>query len=114
WTLTQLHERQAYAWYRPEDLLVAEGPDGRLGGLHWLKRRGGDEGEVYNLAIAPHAQGAGLGAALLTAGLHHLSDVGCTEVILWVDRANERAVRLYERNGFATRWDDVAFGIDLA
>lgn len=114
WTVTRLHERQGYEWYRPEDLLVAEAADGRIGGLHWLKRRSPTQGEVYNLAIAPHAQGAGLGAALLTAGLHHLREAGCDEVVLWVDRANERAVRLYERNGFTTRWDDVAFGIDLA
>ncbi|MBS3939749.1 MAG: GNAT family N-acetyltransferase [Actinobacteria bacterium] len=113
WTVAQLRQRQAYDWYRAEDLLVAEGPAGRIGGLHWLKRRTPRQGEVYNLAIAPHAQGAGLGAALLSAGLLHLREVGCTEVVLWVDRANERAVRLYERNGFTTRWYDVAFGIDL-
>lgn len=113
WTLTRLHERQGYDWYQPEDLLVAEADDGGIGGLHWLKRRSPTQGEVYNLAIAPHAQGAGLGAALLTAGLRHLRETGCDEVVLWVDRANDRAVRLYERNGFTTRWDDVAFGSDL-
>jgi ribosomal protein S18 acetylase RimI-like enzyme len=30
-------------------------------------------------------------------------------VLLWVDRANERAVELYTSRGFTTRWDDVAF-----
>ncbi|GGI07594.1 GNAT family N-acetyltransferase [Egicoccus halophilus] len=109
WDLARLRERQAYDWFRPEDLLVAEDADGRLGGLHWLKRRSATQGEVYNLAVAPHAQGAGLGPALLTAGLAHLRGIGQDEVLLWVDRANDRAVRLYERNGFATRWDDVAF-----
>ncbi|MFA9444092.1 GNAT family N-acetyltransferase [Egicoccus sp. AB-alg6-2] len=113
WTRAQLRERQGYDWFRSQDLLVAEDEAGQLGGLHWLKRRGGGQGEVYNLAIAPHAQGAGLGAALLTAGLDHLRRVGCDEVVLWVDRANERAVRLYERYGLTTRWDDVAFGRDL-
>ncbi|MFA9432337.1 GNAT family N-acetyltransferase [Egicoccus sp. AB-alg2] len=113
WTLQQFQERRAYDWFRPEDLLLAEDATGHLGGLHWLKRRTDAEGEVYNLAIAPSAQGAGLGGALLTAGLAHLRDVGCLDVVLWVDRANERAVRLYERYGFTTRWDDIAFGRPL-
>jgi hypothetical protein len=34
-------------------------------------------------------------------------------VLLWVDRANERAVRLYTSQGFTTRWDDVALGRTL-
>jgi mycothiol synthase len=108
WDLGSFRERRAYGWFRPEDLLVAELHDGRLGGLHWLKRRGEDVGEVYNLAVHPDAQGRGLGPVLLAAGLAHLRSVGCHEVLLWVDLANERAVRLYRSQGFATRWEDVA------
>jgi mycothiol synthase len=95
-------------WFRAEDLLVAEAPDGRLLGLHWLKRREADVGEVYNLAVHPDGQGQRLGPLLLAAGLAHLRAVGCEDVLLWVDRANDRAVRLYEGEGFTTRWDDVA------
>jgi mycothiol synthase len=108
WDLARFHERRGWSWFRPEDLLVAELPDGRLGGLHWLKRRGEGVGEVYNLAIHPDAQGRRLGAALLHEGLDHLRDLGCHEVLLWVDLANERAVRLYTSQGFTTRWEDVA------
>lgn len=113
WTLERFHERRAYDWFRPEDLLVADGGDGDLRGLHWLKRRGDGVGEVYNLAVAPAAQGSGLGAVLLTAGLAHLEDVGLEEVLLWVDLANEQAVRLYAAHGFRTRWEDVALGRTL-
>lgn len=113
WTVAALRERTAYDWFRPDDLLVAEGPDGRLGGLHWLKRRDDTTGEVYNLAIHPRAQGRGLGPVLLTAGLGHLARTGCTDVLLWVDRSNERAVRLYTDHGFTTRWDDVALARTL-
>jgi len=109
WTLAQFRERRGYDWFDPADLLLVEDGAGRIAGLHWLKRRSSDRGEVYNLAIDPTAQGAGLGAALLTAGLAHLRDLGCLDVMLWVDRANDRAVRLYEKYGFTTRWDDVAF-----
>ncbi len=112
WDLERFRERRTWSWFRAEDLLVAADPDGRLAGLHWLKRRGSRTGEVYNLAVHPRAQGRGVGPALLYAGLDHLTSLGCTEVVLWVDAANERAVRLYERHGFVTRWQDIAVGSD--
>lgn len=113
WTLERFRERRDWSWFRPDDLLVAEAVDGTLTGVHWLKRRSDTAGEVYNLAIHPQAQGSGLGATLLHAGLSHLRDAGLTEVVLWVDLANERAVRLYTSQGFHTRWEDVAVGRTL-
>jgi mycothiol synthase len=110
WDLARFGERRGWSWFRPEDLLVAAESDGRLAGLHWLKRRGTRTGEVYNLAVHPRAQGRGVGPALLHAGLEHLSALGCREVVLWVDAANERAVRLYQQHGFVTRWQDIAVG----
>jgi mycothiol synthase len=109
WDLETFRERTTWDWFHPADLLVADAGDGRLLGLHWLKRRDPTTGEVHNLAIHPEAQGRGLGPVLLHAGLHHLAATGCDEVLLWVDRANDRAVQLYTREGFVTRWDDVAF-----
>jgi mycothiol synthase len=114
WDLAAFRERRAWSWFRAEDLLVAEVEPGRLGGVHWLKRRGGGVGEVYNLAVHPDAQGRRLGPLLLAAGLAHLHEVGCHEVLLWVDLANDRAVQLYTAQGFATRWEDVALAQQLA
>jgi mycothiol synthase len=138
WDLDRFRARRQLDWFRPEDLLVAEdvaagsggadltagwdrrdatagsGSDGGLLlGLHWLKRRSPHVGEVYNLAVHPDGRGRGLGPVLLRAGLDHLADVDCDEVLLWVDRANDRAVRLYSSQGFVTRWEDVAFGRSL-
>lgn len=113
WTLERFRDRRAYDWFRPEDLLVADAGDGDVRGIHWLKRRGARVGEVYNLAIHPDAQGSGLGAALLAAGLAHLAEVGVDDVLLWVDLANEKAVRLYAAHGFETRWEDVALARTL-
>jgi mycothiol synthase len=113
WDLTRFRERQRLDWFRPDDLLVAVDEDGRVLGLHWLKRRSATVGEVYNLAIHPDGQGRGLGPVLLHAGLQHLAGTGCAEVLLWVDRANDRAVRLYTSQGMTTRWEDVALGRTL-
>jgi mycothiol synthase len=101
---------RASAWFRPEDLLLLgrDGPDADLLALHWMKRRGGEVGEVYNLAVDPDAQGRGLGPLLLDTGLAHLLAVGSREVMLWVDAANPRAVALYRSRGFTHRWEDVS------
>lgn len=113
WDLARFRARRELPWFRTEDLLLAVDAAGRAEGIHWLKRRDAMTGEVYNLAVHPDAQGRGLGPVLLGAGLAHLRAVGCTDVILWVDRANERATSLYTSHGFETRWDDVALHHDL-
>ena len=97
---------RASDWFRADDLLMLESGDGLLG-IHWMKRRGDGVGEVYNLALAPAAQGRGLGGLLLDAGLAHLTDAGIYEVILWVDAENPPALALYRTRGFTPRWDDV-------
>ena len=100
---------RAADWFRPEDLLLLEDTaSSGLQALHWMKRRGGGVGEVYNLAVDPSAQGRGHGALLLDAGLRHLVDVGSHEVVLWVDAANAPAIALYRSRGFTPRWDDVS------
>jgi mycothiol synthase len=73
-----------------------------------MKRRGDGVGEVYNLALAPEAQGRGLGGLLLDVGLAHLTEIGIHEVILWVDAENPPALALYRARGFTPRWDDVS------
>ncbi len=114
WTRDDFDRKRSYDWFDPADLLVARAGGGAVLGVHWTKRRGDRTGEVYNLAVHPDAQGSRLGAVLLHAGLAHLRDVGCRDVMLWVDLANERAVRLYASQGFAVRWEDVALGRALA
>jgi mycothiol synthase len=61
-------------------------------------------GEVYAVAVDPKADLRGLGSALVVAGLAHLRTRGLTQVLLYVDASNERAIGLYERLGF-TIWD---------
>lgn len=115
WDRETFAERRDHEWFRDEDLLLAYQGDELLG-FHWTKwhGHGSDEvpahepvGEVYVLAVHPRAQGLGLGRALLRLGLAHLGSRGCRRAVLYVDRANASAVRLYESEGFTLAYRDV-------
>ncbi len=98
-----LAERMAEPWFDPEGLLLAVAQDdGRLLGFHWTKVHATDPplGEVYVIGTAPEAQGRGVGRLLLEAGLAHLAGRGLSDVVLFVERDNGHAVRLYQRHGF--------------
>ncbi len=58
------------------------------------------ETEVHTIAVDPLAQGRGVGSTLLAALLAR-ADEGAAAVFLEVRTDNERAIRLYERHGFA-------------
>jgi mycothiol synthase len=79
---------------------VAEDRGGRMLGFHWTKQHSPDLGEVYVVAIAPEAQGRGIGGVLTLAGLHHLAGLSVAEVLLYVESDNEPAIALYSGLGF--------------
>jgi mycothiol synthase len=59
--------------------------------------------------VDPAEHGRGLGAALTVAGLRHLAGRGARMAMLYVEADNEKAIRTYQRLGFA-HWDtDVCF-----
>jgi ribosomal protein S18 acetylase RimI-like enzyme len=91
---TDLEQRQFYAvdqrgeavgavsaWF-PED-----GVDPDLGRLHWL-------------AVSPDRQRHGVGAALVTAALERMRELGYRRAYLTTSAARSDALRLYERFGF--------------
>lgn len=118
WTLEDLRVRMAEPWFDPAGFLLAE-RDGRLLGFHWTKVHGlephhGEHdhdpiGEVYILGLDPDAQGLGLGAALTLAGLRYLRGRRLTQVMLYVDESNARAVSLYQHLGFLRWTTDVCY-----
>ncbi len=98
----ELAERMAESWFDPAGLLVAveADDDSSLLGFHWTKQHDSSTGEVYVVAVGPHAQGRGLGRVLTLAGLHHLAGLGVAEVLLYVESDNHPAVTLYSSTGF--------------
>jgi mycothiol synthase len=114
WDAETLEGRRARSWFDPEGVLLAWKGD-RLLGFHWTKVHPGPEpvGEVYVLGVGPDAQGTGIGKLLLRAGLAHLHERGCRRVILYVDRSNAAAVRLYESIGFETTHYEVCYAEEV-
>jgi len=58
------------------------------------------ESYVQTIAVAPPAQGHGLGTQLLTELIESSVRLGCRRLDLEVRADNDVAVRLYERHGF--------------
>ncbi|PMS23764.1 ribosomal-protein-alanine N-acetyltransferase [Trinickia dabaoshanensis] len=61
-----------------------------------------DEMHLLNLCVAPRAQGSGAGLALLREAVRITQGKGLSGLLLEVRPSNLRALRLYERFGFAT------------
>lgn len=82
-------------------LCVAMGAErrGRVVG-YVMGREVGGSGEILNLAVAPGERRAGIGRALLGAGLEGLRARGAREVFLEVRESNLAAQALYQREGF--------------
>lgn len=110
-TRADLDERMAEPWFDPAGLLLAvRETDGQVVGFHWTKREpGSSTGEVYVIGVDPAAGLRGLGAPLLGAGLRHLRAGGASDVDLYVESDNERALSLYRRYGFTTLSSDVMY-----
>jgi ribosomal protein S18 acetylase RimI-like enzyme len=58
--------------------------------------------ELYAIYLEPDAIGNGHGRRLMEAFLGDARGRGCTEAVMWVLEANERALRFYARAGFRT------------
>jgi mycothiol synthase len=104
-TQADLDARMAEPWFDPGSLLLLE-RDGVLAGSCWLKVEE-DVGEFYAVAVAPAAQGTGLGGLLVDRGLARLAELGIRTASLYVEGDNERAVRLYRSRGFRDHTVDV-------
>lgn len=85
---------------------VAQGEPAIIG--YAITGRAGPRGYLQRLAVDPAAQGAGVGAALVSDGLRWLRRWGAKEVLVNTQETNTAAVRLYERLGFHQQADGLA------
>jgi mycothiol synthase len=107
WTRAELALRIERDWFDAEKLLMAwRGAE--LVGFNWLKA-GDSEGEIYVVAVAPGAQGLGLGRALVVDGLVRLQEAGADKIFLYVDADNHPAIHLYRDLGFYVDHVDRSF-----
>ncbi len=85
-----------------------DGADGQIIGTVMLRSwpdggellTGPDEAEVRALAVAPAAQGAGVGRALVVAVIERAVRAGARHLVLSTQPEMKRAHRLYEDAGF--------------
>lgn len=117
--LPDLLFRMKEAWFTSIGFFLAENNNKDLIGFNWTKIHGSETsdskhghfkiGEIYVLGVSPANREKGLGRALAIRGLEYLRDQGLGAAMLYVDRDNLPAIKLYESIGFA-HWDtDVMF-----
>lgn len=110
--------RDARSRDREAELWVAAEGDRLLGtvtycppGSPWRELAGDDEGEFRMLAVAPDAQGRGVGAALVGLCDERASLHGASAMVLSSLRGMREAHRVYERLGYTRRpeldWEPV-------
>jgi mycothiol synthase len=114
WTRGVIEDREREPWFDTEGFLLHHDADsGRLAGFVWTKVHEDETprlGEIYVIAVDPDFGGRRLGRALTLAGLdwmHRVRDVD--HGMLYVDGANEPAVRLYTSIGFTVDHTDRAY-----
>jgi mycothiol synthase len=113
WTVATLRAREAEPWFDRDGFLLAE-RDGELLGFCWTKiHQPHGWGEIYVIGVDPAHGGGGLGRALVIGGLAYLARQGAGTGLLFVDAANDAAVRLYRSLGFETERTDRAYERDV-
>lgn len=80
--------------------LVVEQDDDLAGSAVLLWKRNSRRGRIYSIGIRPDYAGRGLGKRLLDACEKEAEKRGCNSVSLEVRESNDRAIALYERNGY--------------
>jgi GNAT superfamily N-acetyltransferase len=61
---------------------------------------GGKVAILEDMIVHPSRHGIGLGSSLLQAAIALARDEGCQRITLLTDRANDSAIRFYQRQGF--------------
>lgn len=92
-------EKSCRGW--ADRVLVADA-DGKPAGYLSCHLRADRRGEIGLVAVAPFAQGRGLGGTLLDSALAWFAAQGCEHVTVVTQGRNAGAQRLYQSRGFLT------------
>ena len=114
----ELATRATLPWFDPTAIFFAE--EGREAArddalplaAHWMKLDP-PTGEVYLLAVAPEAQGRGVGRAILLEGLAEMRRRGIEVAVLYVDAGNDAAIGLYRNTGFRFEHLDTCYSLEV-
>lgn len=83
-----------------EVVLVLVPESGGIGGYAWYRWQAGAERSTFGICIRPEQQGSGAGRALMQRLIAIAESVGPRIMCLTVQKANARAVTLYQALGF--------------
>lgn len=81
--------------------------DGEFAGYCFVSAPGREESDGSKVAelvavyVEPELWGRGAGGALLRSALDEVAALGYGRLLLWTFAGNDRAIRFYERHGFA-------------
>ena len=117
-TLEDLQERMAQDWFDPAGFLLVEdttatsdGGAHPLAAFHWTKREPTPpQARSMSSGVHPAYQGRGLAGPLTGLGTAYLAVRAATEVELYVDGDNTRALATYRRAGFEDAAIHVVYG----
>jgi ribosomal protein S18 acetylase RimI-like enzyme len=88
-------------FYRPASFVAVDAVTGWIAGISLCSFVASDVGHITQLCVTPQVKGMGLGYELLRKSVEALRMAGARRITLTVTTANEEAVRLYRRCGFA-------------
>ncbi|HEY0211647.1 GNAT family N-acetyltransferase [Acerihabitans sp.] len=93
-------------------LLALDPASGRLSGCVALSPLEDGEWYLSMLAVSPHAQGSGLGKAIMAGAEDFARDAGAGSVKISVINVRDKLIAWYERRGFAKTGDSEPFPYD--
>lgn len=86
----------------PPALLVSTDDDTPVAAWVRIERKASGAGALASLGRHPRYRGLGLGAHLVSRGLHRLAELGIVDIGLEVAATNATGIALYESYGFRT------------
>lgn len=108
----QFAKLRSQSWWQPHLLRLLENTTGtgpELAGFIWLKPHAPGVMEIYVVGVHPDMQGQHLGRLLVREGIMTAVGMGAHTAILYVDAADEVAVRLYSSYDFRHCQSDVQY-----